>query len=107
VRDGEDGGGDGGLPGGESQSADAAVERRQALLEHVVGGVHQPRVNVAEFLQSEQVRGAIGVLEHVTRSGIDGDRPGRRGRVGLLAGMQSKRAETWFAFLSWHDVSFV
>jgi hypothetical protein len=23
----------------------------------------------------------------------------------LLAGMQSKRAETWFAFLSWHEVS--
>jgi hypothetical protein len=42
--------------------------------------------------------GDADILEHVARSGVDGDRPGRRGRVGLLAGMQSKRAETGLAF---------
>jgi hypothetical protein len=40
----------------ERQRRDAALERRDALLEHVVGRVHDAGVDVAELGQAEQVR---------------------------------------------------
>ena len=92
--DGQQRGGDGRLAAGEGQARRAAVERRQTLLEHVVGRVHQPRVDVAELLQREQIRRVVGVVEDVARGGVD--RHGARGggRVGLLPGVQGQRAQS-------------
>jgi len=43
--------------------------------------------------------GDADILEHVARSGVDGEPPGPSlAGLGLLAGMQSKRAETGLAF---------
>ena len=94
VRDGEDRGGDGRLARGERQPADAAIERGEALLQHVIGRVHQARVDVAELAQPEKIRRRLGVFENVARCSVNRDRPCRRGGVGLLAGMQSERAES-------------
>ena len=44
-----------GMTASGRQSADAALEIGDALLEHVGGGVHDPGVDVAEFLQGKQV----------------------------------------------------
>ena len=41
-----------------------AFERGDALLEHVGRGIHDPRVDVSEFLQREEVRGVLGVAVH-------------------------------------------
>ncbi len=106
VRDGEDRGGDSRLPRSERQPADAAIERGQPLLEHVVGRVHQPRVDVAELAQPEKIRRRVGVFENVAGCRVDRDRPCRRGGVGLLAGMQSKRAESAFPLCVCHDLVF-
>ena len=40
-----------------ASAADAAFERRHALLEHGRGRIHDARVDVAELLQREQSRG--------------------------------------------------
>ena len=78
--------------------------RGDALLENVGGRVHQARVDVAEFLQGEQIRGVVGALEDV--GGRLVNRHGARagGRIGDLAGVQRQRAETfcWCA----HDLLF-
>jgi hypothetical protein len=65
-------------------------KRRDALLEHVVGRVHDARVDVAEFLEREQVRRVIGVLELVRGRLVDrhGDRAG--GRIGAPSGVQGE-----------------
>ena len=102
MRDGEDGGSDGRLARGERQPADAAIERGKAFLEHIVGGVHQPRVDVTELAQPEEIRRCFGVFENVTGRSVYGDRPCRRGGVGFLAGMQSKRAESAFQWCVCH-----
>ena len=93
-------------PVAKASAADAAVERRQALLQHVVGGVHQPRVDVAEFLQTEQIGGVLGALEHVARCGVDGNRARRGGGVGLLSGVEGQRSEAGFLFRCCHIFPF-
>ena len=92
VRDGEDGGHNGRLARGERQPANTAIERREPLLQHVVGRVHQARVDVAELSQPEKIRCRIGIFENVAGCSVNRDRPCRRSGVGLLSGMQSERA---------------
>ena len=86
--------GRGRLPRGQRQRGDAAFERRDALLQHVVGRIHDARVDVAELLQREQVRGVLGVAELIGGGLIDrhGDRAG--GRVGAPAGVKGERFRT-------------
>ena len=79
------------LPRGQRQRADAALDRGDALFEHVVGRVHDARVDVAEFLQREQVRGVLGVAELVGRGLVDRHRDRIRRRVGAPAAMEGKR----------------
>ena len=89
--DGEDGVADGRLPRRQRQRADAALQRRDALLEHVGGRVHDAGVDVAELLQREQVGGMIRIVEDVRRRLVDRHRPGPRGRIGLLTGVHRQR----------------
>jgi hypothetical protein len=105
MRDGENGGRDGGLSGGERQPAHAPIERGQALLQHVVGGIHQARIDEAEFLQREKIGGVLRILEDITGSGVDGNGPRRGSGVWFLTGMQSQRAESGLAFRVWHESS--
>ena len=81
------------LSGRYGQRAGAALDRGDALLEDVGGRVHDPGVDVPEFLQREQVGRVVGVFED-ERSGLikrHSPRPG--GRIRHLAGMQRLRAE--------------
>ena len=86
--DGQQGVGDGRLSGGDGEGAGAAFERRDALFEHVGRGVHQPRIDVAEFLQREKIRRVFRTLEHVGRGLVDGDRARSGRRIRLLSRMQ-------------------
>jgi hypothetical protein len=71
ARDRQQGVGDRRLARGHAQRAGAAFERGDPLLEDVGRGVHQARVDVAEFLQREQIRRVLRVLEHVGRRLVD------------------------------------
>ena len=89
MGDGQYGGCDGGLAGGHGQAGGSAVQGGQALLEHIVGGVHQAGVDVPEFLQGEQIGRVFGVPKVVGGGGVDGHGPGTGGWIRLLAGMKS------------------
>ncbi len=55
--------GDRRLARGGDERADAALERGEALLEHVPRRVHDPRVDVAGHREREQVGGVLRVVE--------------------------------------------
>ena len=76
------------LAGGDREGRDAALERRDALLEHPVGRVHDPGVDVPELLEPEQARRVGRVVEHVGGRGVDRHRARVGRRVRLLAGVQ-------------------
>jgi hypothetical protein len=67
----------------------AALERRDALCEHVVRGVHQAGVDVAELAQAEEVGPVLGVAEVVCRGAVHrhGPRVGGGVAVRVLPGV--------------------
>lgn len=87
LGDGEDGVGDGGLAGGYGERAYPAFEGGEALLEHVVGGIHNPAVDVAGDLEVEEVGAVLGGVEGVGGGLVDGDGDGLGGGVGGVAGV--------------------
>ena len=77
----------GGLAGRQEQGRDAAFERGDALLDDVLGRVHDPGVDVAGLGEAEQRGGVLGAVERVGRGLVDRQRP-RVGRdVRRLAGV--------------------
>ena len=76
------------LAGAERERSDPALELRDALLEHRVGRVHYPGVDVAQFLEREQVRGMVRRIELEARGLVDRDRDGVGRRVGAIARVQ-------------------
>ena len=84
----------GGLPARGGQRAHAALERGHAVLEHRLGGVHDPRVDVAELLEPEQRRRVRGVAEHVAGGLVDGNGAGAGGRIGRGARVDLLGLET-------------
>ena len=91
----------GGLAARRGERADATLERGDAVLEHGLGRVHDPRVDVAELGEPEEVRGVLGVAEDERRRLVDRHRPRARGRVGLGAGVDLTSLESPIG----HDVS--
>lgn len=85
LGDVEDREGLGGLAGGDQERADAALEGGDALLDRVLRGVHDPRVDVAELFEGKEIRGVVGVLEDVGRGLVDREGPSAGGGVRLLA----------------------
>ena len=77
-------------PEATASAADAALDRRQPLLQHVVGRVHDAGVDVAEFLQAEQVGGMLGAVELVGGGLVDRHRNGMGGAVAAPAGVQGE-----------------
>ena len=76
-----------GLTGRQEQCRDAALERRDALLDDVLGRVHDPGVDVAGLGKAEQRGGVLGAVERVGRGLVDRQRPRVGGDVGGLAGV--------------------
>ena len=106
LRDRQQGVGDRRLARGHAQRARAAFERGHPLLEDVRRRVHQPRVDVAEFLQREEIRRVLAVAEDVRRRLVDRHRPRARRRVGLLAGMEGQCMDSWFAHVRCSCIRF-
>src|SRR5262249_9722139 len=51
------------LTGGQCQGSNTGFQRGEAFLEHVVGRVHDTRVDVAELLEREQILRMLSVAE--------------------------------------------
>ena len=87
--------GNSGCAGGQRQGGYTALQGRDPLLQHILGGVCQSAIDVSAFLQVKPGRGMGAVLKHIRRSGINRDRPGVRRRVGsLLSHMQLERLKS-------------
>ncbi len=80
-----DGAGDGGHARCQRQAGHAALERRDALLEHVLRRVHDARVDVARHLEIEQVGTVLGVVERVRSGLVDRHGHGLGGGLGAVA----------------------
>jgi len=92
----------GGVVGEVVVSNHAAFERGDALLEHIGGRIHEPRVDVAEFFESEQVGGVFGVAEDIGGGPVHRDRAAAGGWVRHLACVKRLRID----FVA-HDVSLL
>ena len=68
------------VAGGDGERRRAALQRRDALLQHRVGRVADAGVDVAEGLQPEQRGGMVDVVEHEGRRLVDRRRPRARRR---------------------------
>ncbi len=72
----------------------ASVKPSYALLKHVVRRVHDPRVDVAERPQAEEVGRVVSVLEVVRDRLVDGYGARAGGGIGRGAAVDSTRVET-------------
>eukprot|EP01132_Coremiostelium_polycephalum_P021847 gene21848-biopygen12291 len=75
--------------GRHRQGRDAAFECCDALLQHVVGGVHDARVDIAGHVEVEQVGAVLGVIEFESDVLVDRHGDGLGSRVRLEAMVQS------------------
>ncbi len=81
------------MAGGDREARGAAFQRRDAFLQHRIGGVADARIDVAEGLQTEQRRGVVNILEHERGGLIDRRRPCAGGWIGLCARMDGEGGE--------------
>jgi hypothetical protein len=89
--DGQDRVGDRRLARGQREAGDATLHRRDALLQHVLGGVHDAGVDVPLHLEVEQIRAVLRVVEGVRGRLVNGHRR-RFGRgLGAVAGVDGER----------------
>ena len=65
--------GDGGCARGYGQGAHAALQRGDALLEDILGGVGQAAVDVAGVGQAEARGRVLGIMEYIGACLVDGD----------------------------------
>ena len=82
-----------GLAAGGGDRADAAFQRRHALLQHRVGRVADARIDVAGALEVEQGGRVVAGLEDERGGQVDGHRARAGGGVGRGAGVQRQRVE--------------
>jgi hypothetical protein len=58
-----------------------------ALLENILGGIHDTGVNVPQFLEGKKIGRMFGAVKHVRRSPMNRHRAGGCGRIRFLAAM--------------------
>jgi len=61
------------LAAGHSQCTNATIEQCNSLFQHIRGGIHQPRIDIAEFSQPEKRSRVIGILKLVRCGLINGN----------------------------------
>ena len=60
-----------GVAGGGGDGGSTTLQARDAFFQDRDGGIVQPRVDVSEVMEVEQLRGVIDVVENVSRGLID------------------------------------
>ena len=56
---------------GKTRHFMSALQEGVATLQYMIGRVHQTTVDVPEFLESEQIRRMVGILENEGRSAVE------------------------------------
>ena len=79
------------LAGTHRHRRGTAFERRHPDFQRIGRRIHDAAVDVAEFLQREEIGGMLAVAELVGRRLIDRHRDGAVGRVHAGAGMNRHR----------------
>jgi len=88
------------VPAAGRQRPHPTLKGGDPLLQHIVGRVHDARVDIAGFAQREQIGRVLGILKLVTRSVVDRNGSAARGWVGVLSCVQLTRIKAVFAFVS-------
>lgn len=83
------------LPRGEGKRAYSAVKFCQALFQHIAGRIHDPRVDIAELPEAEEIGRVVGAAERIGRGLVNGNRTRQRGRIRLLAGVECEGIEAF------------
>jgi hypothetical protein len=83
---------------GHGKRGGAALQGRNALLEHGLGRVHDARIDVAEGLEVEQRRSVVDILEYVRGGLVDRRGAGAGGGIRVGAGMDGQGVEAGLAF---------
>ena len=99
--------GTGGLAGGEGESSHSAFKGRDPLLEHIRGWIHDPRVDVAELLQREQILGVLRAVELVGGGLVDRNRHRSGGWIGPVARVQHDGFRSLGCVAHWGVLRFV
>ena len=99
----EHGKGDGRLSRGHRQSADAAVQLGQPLFQHIGGRIHDPGIDIAEFLEAEQIGGMFRTLEDIGRGLVNRNGPRQCGGSGVWPACRARVSKLQFGFR--HGVS--
>ena len=85
----DDGVKDGAGAGGDAEAGGPTLQGGDALLEHVGGGVHQAGVDVAEFAESEEVGGVLGIIKDEGAGLVEGNGACVGGGFRLVAGVEA------------------
>ena len=75
--------------GGHGQSSGPAFQLGHALLENIVRGVHESRVDVPKLLQTEKVCGMLGVAEDKRAGAVNGNGSGEGNGIRCGASMEA------------------
>ena len=75
---------DGGGTGCHGQRGYAALQSRDPLLQHVLGGVGQAAIDVAGIGQAETGSGVLAIAEHIGSGSVNGNGAGIGSGIGLL-----------------------
>ena len=92
----------GGETGLEGDGGFHPFKGRQALLQHIIGRIHQSRVNVPEFFESKQICGMLRALENITAGCVDRHCPGSSRRIRFLPRVQGQRSQSGFPWFFAH-----
>jgi len=84
---------------GESQCGGTPLDCRDALLEHVVGGVHQARVDVAKLPEAEEIGRVVGVAEDIRCGPVNRHGARQGGGIRLVAGVEAESFQVHGNFL--------
>ena len=71
-------------PEASASAATPPLQGGDPLLQHVLGGVGQPPVDVSGIRQTKPGGGVGGIPKHIAGGLVDRNRPGIGGGVGLL-----------------------
>ena len=70
--------------GSQGQRRRAALQGRDPLLQHVLGGIGQAAIDIARIRQAEPGGRMGGIPEYIGCGLVDGHGPGVCGRIGAL-----------------------
>lgn len=89
------------LTGRQAQPGEAALHRRNALLQHCSCGVHDARINISLDLEIKQVRAMLRIVERICSRLVDRNGDGFGRRVGFVTGVYCERFNFHFSIFPW------